>query len=333
MNLFSERNYLRSKIACILILIFLSSIVYFNSLQGTFQFDDRNLLNREWIADLDSFNTNVNLGSVGTRPILLWSFAVNNHLDGKHTFGFHLANLILHTLVTLLIFTILIHIKSIILKEYICDKKENHEITGALFFPFATSLIFALHPMNTDSVAYISSRSSLLATFFYLLTIYFFIETLLTSRTVKHRIIFGLLIIPGIYLAVASKLIAVTLPVILIFWFLVIYVPRYFPDYSKYFTVSKMLWFFGCSGIILISSAQYFGVLYSPRDQGLELFGRIPYLLIQFKVIIFYYINKFVLPFNLNVDSGFPFSELATDWKILFSVFLIISIIFVVLKR
>ena len=175
MNLFSERNYLRSKIACILILIFLSSIVYFNSLQGTFQFDDRNLLSKEWIADLDSFSTTVNLGSVGTRPILLWSFAVNNHLDGKHTFGFHLANLILHILVTLLIFTILIHIKNIILKEYICDKKENHEITGALFFPFATSLIFALHPMNTDSVAYISSRSSLLATFFYLLTIYFFI--------------------------------------------------------------------------------------------------------------------------------------------------------------
>ena len=332
MNLFSERNYLRSTIACILILIFLSSIVYFNSLQGTFQFDDRNLLNREWIADLDSFSTTVNLGSVGTRPILLWSFAVNNHLDGKHTFGFHLANLILHILVTLLIFTILIHIKNIILKEYICDKKENHEITGALFFPFATSLIFALHPMNTDSVAYISSRSSLLATFFYLLTIYCFIETLLTSRTVKHRIIFGLLIIPGIYLAVASKLIAVTLPVILMFWFLVIYVPRYFPDYSKYFTVSKMLWFFGCSGIILIASAQYFGVLYSPRDQGLELFGRIPYLLIQFKVIIFYYMNKFVLPFNLNVDSGFPFTEFATDWKISFSVFLIISIILVVLK-
>ena len=83
MNLFSERNYLRSKIACILILIFLSSIVYFNSLQGTFQFDDRNLLSKEWIADLDSFSTTVNLGSVGTRPILLWSFAVNNHLDGK----------------------------------------------------------------------------------------------------------------------------------------------------------------------------------------------------------------------------------------------------------
>ena len=337
MNLFSERNYFRSKIACMLILISLPSIVYFNSLQGTFQFDDRNLLNKEWIADLDSFSTNVSLGSVGTRPILLWSFAVNNHLDGKHTFGFHLANLILHILVTLLIFTILIHIKNIILKGYICDEKENqklvnHKITGALFFPFATSLIFALHPMNTDSVAYISSRSSLLATFFYLLTIYCFIETLLTSRTVKHRIIFSLLIIPGIYLAVASKLIAVTLPVVLIFFFLIIYVPKYFPDYLKYFTISKMILFFGCSGIILISSAHYFDVLYSPRDQGSKLFGGVPYLLIQFKVIIFYYINKFILPFNLNVDSGFPFTEFATDWKILFSIFLIITMILVVLK-
>jgi hypothetical protein len=291
----------------------------------------------EWVADLKSFNKSVSVKSFQNRPVLLWTFAVNNHLNNKHTFGFHLVNLTIHILVTVLIFIILVRIKNLISKENISGKKENsksedHQPNNVLFFPFVTSLIFALHPINTDSVAYISSRSSLLATFFYLLTIYCFVETLLTSRTVKHRIILGLLVIPGIYLAVASKLIAVTLPVILIFWFLVIYVPRYFPDYSKYFTVSKMLWFFGCSGIILISSAQSFGVLYSPRDQGSKLFGGVPYLLIQFKVIIFYYINKFILPFNLNVDSGFPFTEFATDWKILFSIFLIITIILVVLK-
>ncbi|MBT3515568.1 MAG: tetratricopeptide repeat protein [Nitrospina sp.] len=337
MNFFAERNSLYSKIACLFILIFLSSIVYFNSLQGAFQFDDRNLLNREWITNLNSFNKNVDLKSYQNRPILLWTFAVNNHLNNQHTFGFHLANLTLHTLVAVLIFVLVIRAKYLIPKEYNSKEEENlksvnHLRTSVLFFPLATSLIFILHPINTDSVTYISSRSSLLATFFYLLTIYFFTETLLNFRTIKYRIILGLLTILGIYLAVASKLIAVTLPVVLIFLFFVIYIPKYFPNYAKYFTISKIILFFGCGGFVLIYLAYLLDILYLPKDQGVELYGRIPYLLVQSKVVIFYYLTKFIFPFNLNVDSGFPFTEYTTDWKIFFSIFLITSIAWLVLK-
>ena len=125
MNLFAKRNSLQSKIACILVLIILPTIVYFNSLQGAFQFDDRNLLNKEWIADLNSFNESVSMKSFQNRPVLLWTFAINNHLDNKHTFGFHLVNLTIHILVTVLIFIILVRIKNIISKENISGKKEN----------------------------------------------------------------------------------------------------------------------------------------------------------------------------------------------------------------
>ena len=336
MNLFSERNSLKDKVACLLVLIILSAIVYFNSLKGAFQFDDRNLLNKEWLADLNSFKKGVSLKSIPERPILLWTLAANNHLDNKSTFGFHLVNLNIHILVTILIFTILIRIKNLISKNDSGKEKNdsyiNNKQNNVLIFPFVTSLIFALHPLNTDSVAYISSRSSLLATFFFLLTLYCFSETLLFSRTIKYRTIIGLLIIPGIYLAVASKLIAITLPLIIIFLFLVFYVPKWFPNYAEYFTLSKILWFFICMGIILIFLEFWFEVLYLPRDQGYELYGKIPYLLVQFKVIIFYYLVKFIFPFNLNVDSGFPFTEFTTDWAILFSFILIVSITFIVVK-
>ena len=231
MNLFTERNSIKSNISCILVLILLTSIVYFNSLQGAFQFDDRNLLNKEWLVDLNSFNRNVNLTSIENRPILLWSFALNNELNKKNTFGFHLLNLIIHILVTLLIFVILTRIKKIILKEYICEKRNSqklveHKVTNSLLFPFATTLIFALHPINTDSVSYISSRSSLLATFFYLLTLLCFIETLVPFRKLKYRITLGLLTILGIYLAIASKLIAITLPAVIIFLLVVFFTTK-----------------------------------------------------------------------------------------------------------
>jgi len=337
MNLFAKQNSLQSKVSCLLVLIILPTIVYFNSLQGAFQFDDRNLLNKEWIADLNSFNESVSMKSYQNRPVLLWTFAINNHIDKKDTFGFHLASLTVHILITVLIFIILVRIKNLIPKEYVSHKKEktklaDHQSNNVLFLPFITSLIFALHPINTDSVVYISSRSSLLATFFYLLTIYCFTETLLLTRTVKYRIISGLLILPGIYLAVASKLIAITLPVIILFLFLVLYVPRYFKNYREYFTTSKMLWVFGCGGVTLICIAYLMEALYLPKDQGFELYGSIPYLLVQSKVIIFYYLSKFIFPFNLNVDIGFPFTGLSTDWKILFSVLLISGITLVIIK-
>ena len=145
MNLFAKQNSLQSKVSCLLVLIILPTIVYFNSLQGAFQFDDRNLLNKEWIADLHSFNESVSMKSYQNRPVLLWTFAINNHIDKKDTFGFHIANLTVHILVTVLIFIILVRIKNLIPKEYVSHKKEktklaDHQSNNVLFLPFITSL-------------------------------------------------------------------------------------------------------------------------------------------------------------------------------------------------
>ena len=333
----AESISLKSQISAIFLLTLLSLIVYFNSLYGAFQFDDRNLLSKEWVANLDSFNKNVKLGAFQNRPILLWTFSLNNQFDPINTFGFHLANLILHVLVTVLIFFILIRTQYFLSKKYDCAKTENSELStnrrkDSLIFPLAVALLFAIHPLNTDSVTYISSRSSLLATFFYLLTLYLFLETLVPARCLKQRVLLGLFVIPGIYFAVASKLIAVTLPAIMILWFLIFCSQKYFPNLAERIFSNKMLWIYGLVAIFCIVSAHFFDLVYLPKDQGLELFGRFPYFLVQTKVIVFYYLKQFFLPFNLNVDSGFPFTKFSTDWKILFSIIFIIGIIFMVLK-
>ena len=108
MNSFTVLIPIKSRIASIFLLTCLSSIVYFNSLQGAFQFDDRNLLTKEWVGNLDNFNKSVEFRSFQNRPVLLWTFAANNQIDNQHTFGFHLANLTLHILVSILIFFILL---------------------------------------------------------------------------------------------------------------------------------------------------------------------------------------------------------------------------------
>jgi protein O-mannosyl-transferase len=337
MNSSTEPSSLKFKTSYISIIILITTIVYFNSLKGSFQFDDRNLLTKEWITNVDSYGKNVNLTSFQNRPILLWTFALNNHIDSKNTYGFHLINLILHICVTILIFFISTRLKYLISISNKFLKKEtlqsiNIKNSHALLFSFGVAIIFALHPLNTDSVTYISSRSSVLATFFYLLTIFIFTELMVPNKELNQRILLSLLMIPGIYLAIASKLIAVTLPVLLILWFVLIDATRYPKKINKYFSTKKIIIFFCCGGIILLISDKFLNILYSPKDQGLELFGRVPYFFIQIKVVIVYYLKQFVLPFNLNVDIGFPFTQILSDWTIVFSVIVIIGIIYIIMR-
>ena len=95
---------IQKQLACILLLVLSSTGIYFNSLKGSFHFDDVPLISSPWIESLDSFNQFVEITSFENRPVLLWTYAFNNSLAKNKEFGFHLVNLVLHIGVTLLIF-------------------------------------------------------------------------------------------------------------------------------------------------------------------------------------------------------------------------------------
>jgi protein O-mannosyl-transferase len=312
----------KMKIRSLLILTLLPMLLYFNSLQGSFQFDDRNLIDRPWIADLQAFQENVRIDRYENRPILLWTFALNNALNKYKVFGFHLLNLLLHVFVCILVFVIVVETQNIL--NLRSPGKEKSSGPTALF----PALLFAIHPLNTDSVSYISSRSAVLATFFYLLTLYGFLK-IFSFRQPKwkwpKRAFFGLLAIVSLYLAIASKLIAVTLPAVLGLWFLLFICPGRFPELKARIFARKMIPIYCGIGLALLAAVLLSGpgILYAPKDQGLELFGRIPYFLVETKVIIFYYLKLFFVPVNLNVDNGFPFSTFLSDAKIFVAILVI----------
>jgi tetratricopeptide (TPR) repeat protein len=317
------------QVKSLLILILLALLVYFNSLQGSFQFDDRNLIDREWISDMEAFQKNVHISQYENRPILLWTLALNNTLNKNKVFGFHLFNLMLHVFVCVLIFVIILETQNILHPPSTRGKKPSLRVA---FFP---ALLFAVHPLNTDSVTYISSRSTVLATFFYLLTLYAFLK-IFSPRQHKwpDQAFFELLTITAMYLAIASKLIAVTLPLTLSLWFWLFIRPERFPDLGARIFARKWLPVYGGIALTLLSAVLFWspGVLYAPKDQGLELFGRMPYLWVETKVIVFYYLKLFFAPINLNVDIGFPFATFATDPMIFVALLVIGAMIFLAFK-
>jgi tetratricopeptide (TPR) repeat protein len=103
--------------------------------------------------------------TVGGRPLLNLSLAMNYALGGLDVRGYHVANLLIHIGAALLLMGIL---RRTFLMPTLCDR------FGAVALPLALAgaLIWVVHPLQTESVTYIIQRAESLAGFFYLLTLY-----------------------------------------------------------------------------------------------------------------------------------------------------------------
>jgi len=90
-------------------------------------------------------------------PLTWLSFMMDSQLYGLNPAGFHLTNLVFHILNALLLFYLL--------------KRMNGAFGPSLF----VAAVFALHPLQVESVAWVSERKDVLSTFLGLLTIWFYI--------------------------------------------------------------------------------------------------------------------------------------------------------------
>jgi tetratricopeptide (TPR) repeat protein len=92
-------------------------------------------------------------------PVTSSSLWIEWRLWGLHALGYHLTNLALHVGNTLLIWAIL----------------QRLRVPGA----YLAALLFAVHPLNVEAVAWIAQRKTLLATFFFLVSIACFLRSAL----------------------------------------------------------------------------------------------------------------------------------------------------------
>ena len=122
---------------------------YLPSLLGPFHFDDYNVIVN--YPTVHSWSTLFERASGGVRAVLKASYTLNWTIDSG-PFGFHLVNIALHAANAVLLY--------FIGRRLIPDNVRNYSLLPAL--------LFALHPMQTEAVTYISGRSSSLMATFYL---------------------------------------------------------------------------------------------------------------------------------------------------------------------
>jgi len=220
------------------------------------------------------------------RPFLGLTFLMDQRLWGDHIFGYRLTNVLLHTCNTLLVYAI----GRTLLRTH------HHRTETS----FGAALLFAVHPMAVESVAWISGRTDLLVTFCSLLAFYFYL-----SANNKNAGYFFLLSLLCALAAVLSKETGIIVFFIIIGW------EAYYRKYFGFPVVkfSSIFVFLLISGGILYFVFRFNAL--ATRDMSTEMiWSRIVLGEALSSIKVFFasygfYIKKFIVPFPLQfaIDS------------------------------
>ena len=268
------------------LLVLLPTLVYLNSFGNPFHYDDTHSItgnpNIRSLANIPAFFYDLTLFSESPenamfRPLLLTTYAVNYALAGYEVWTYHLVQLLLHIASALLVFAI--------------GRRLLGEETAAL----VAGVIFALHPIATEPVNYISSRSELLAGVFVLLGLWGFLRYRSGSG--------GFLVILGAYSgALLSKSVAIVFPAVLLCHDLIFRRQR----------LREEGWLYGflavISAIYIVLSRKLLmtAALDSPvRSYSEQLWSQLKALVLYLKLL--------AVPHGLSVDHQFLISDSLYD--------------------
>ena len=182
---------------------------YATSLQIPLLFDD--------LATLSDNTTIRDLNKLGTifaypegivlawRPFANFSYALSFAMSGTNPIAHHVLGLLIHSLTAVILFFVLRQtLKSGRLKDY---SKDATSLAGVI------SLLWAVHPVLTNTVVYISQRTESLMALFYLLTLYFFIKAAVFNKPLWYILCFC-----SCLLGTLSKEVIVTAPLLVLLY-------------------------------------------------------------------------------------------------------------------
>ena len=143
-------------------------------------------------------------------PLLWISYMLDVSLFGNHPWAFHLTNILLHAASSLLLFLLLRRLAARF-SPFPAGRKPGTEILCLLL-----CLLWSLHPLRVESVAWVAERKDCLAVFFCLLVLHAWISAL-DARQPSRRILHGIAALVLFVLGLLSKPSLVPLPLFLAF--------------------------------------------------------------------------------------------------------------------
>lgn len=229
-------------------------------------------------------------------PLTLFSLALDYVLWGSSPWGFHLSNILLHTFNTFLVLILTVELIGYGASDRDKYKKKN-VITGVV-----TAILFGIHPLHVESVAWISERKDTLSVFFYLSSILAYIKCTYSGNAKKSAFYAACLLF--YILALMSKPMAVSLPIVLL---ILDFYPMKRIRIDWKFNIRSLLLeklpFFALSVLTALLT------IWAHRiGGGLRTSEELPFTIRVFTAIRSYifYLFKLLLPLNLSPLYPFP---------------------------
>ena len=273
-------------------------IAYANSFQAPFVFDGANYLYEpDTVRDISSFDKILKLLDKGqTRALAYLTFGIDYRIYKYDERGWHTTNTAIHICAALALYGIARHaFRSWRARPYF----EGVEERAALI----VALVWAVHPLNTQSVTYLYQRQESLMGMFYLLTLYSLTKVADAQSAGRFGFYWAALSVLACTAGMASKEVMITAPLVVL-WYDRVFCARSWGELVRrrgfYYLALSATW-----GMLYWLMSRTWGdyasagILDSGRVTPME------YALTQPGVIA-RYIRLALLPYGLNIDYAWP---------------------------
>jgi len=329
----------------LLVLASIGAALYFFTLPYPFVFDDRVLLlNNPLIKNSISFfdlfdygdfvseylprvNDPDMVSSFALRPLAYTTFRLNYLFGGTNPAGYRAVNIAIHIANAIMLYHLL--------RELIRSRTEQRESDSIVMIPVFASLLFLVHPLQTESVTYITQRFTSLGTGFYLATVLLYVLSILSkARVTKILLYSGSL--ATLILGMQTKEFVFTAPFSLCLISIIVL------RKSIWATLRSLVPHMACLVIVpfmvLIVNEDLAGnapSLGAGKIMNFSGFTQSEYAITQLRVVLSYF-RLLVLPYNLNFDPDYPLFKSVIHPEIILSIIIwaaFLAAVLMLLKR
>lgn len=329
------RSILFSQYLHILALIVIGAACYSNTFHVPFILDDESSIQLHTPAHglANFFKDGAGYNHLPNRAFGYLTFALNYEFGQLNLPGYHLVNLLIHISTSLLVYAF----TRLLFRTPLMT--QTQELPQGKMFAFIVALFFTCHPIQTQAVTYIVQRFTSLTTMLYLAALICYLrwrllQTDMTQATQRQGLGWYCLAMLSTILAMKTKEISVTLPVIILLF-----------EYSffgapKRKLLAKLTPLLMTLAIIPVTTFLKFDPVVKSTGGGVGAYlsdtqsnpydivrmTRWEYLYTQFNVICTYF-RLLLFPVNQHLDYDYPINQTIFEPRALFALTLILTIL------
>ncbi len=288
----------------------LCAAIYANTLDVPFMFDGRVAIKANSSLKLRSLDPEELYDAMfegqRKRPVGQLTFALNHYFGGDDVAGYHLVNIALHVVNTLLVYAFAMLTLRLVPSNSKRGDPTFDPVT-ARWMALVAAALFAAHPLQIQAVTYIYQRTVGLATMFYLTSLLLYVQGRLAPSALRRWLFWGGGVLSWA-LALGSKQIAGILPAVIL-----VYEWYFFRDLDKGWLKRNLIYLLIAGLFIAALAIVYLG--HSPMQRilvGYEIRDfTLPERLLTESRVIWFYVSLLVFPHldRLNLLHDFPVSR------------------------